>query len=70
MFQIMLSFDSLSVGLLADEITAALIQLYARFGVPRRTVHYKPTKAVPQAYPRFADPIKAVMRLGIMQHLA
>ena len=62
--------QTVHIGLLADEITAALIQPYAQFGMLRMRAYYKPTKAVAQAYPRFADPIKAVMRLAIMQHLA
>ena len=40
---------------------AWLTKLCAWFGVPRRTVYYRPTKAVPKADPRFAEPIKAMM---------
>lgn len=29
--------------------------------MPRRTVHYKPTKAAPQVDPRFAEPVKAMI---------
>ncbi|WP_206665030.1 hypothetical protein [Gemmobacter aquaticus] len=29
--------------------------------MPRRTVYYKPTEAAPKVYPRFAEPIKAMI---------
>jgi hypothetical protein len=31
------------------------------FGVPRRTLYYRPTKATPAVDPRFAEPIKAMI---------
>jgi putative transposase len=31
------------------------------FGIPRRTVYYKPVKAAPKINPRFAEPIKAMI---------
>jgi hypothetical protein len=37
-------------------------KLCAWFGVPRRTVYYKPTKAAPKVDPRFAEPIKAIIK--------
>ncbi|EKX57517.1 hypothetical protein [Cereibacter sphaeroides] len=52
---------TLPEGLLADGITVPLTKLCAWFGVPRRTVYYKPTKAAPKVDPRFADPIKAML---------
>ncbi|MFQ6756809.1 hypothetical protein V6Z72_20925 [Cereibacter sphaeroides] len=52
---------TLHQGLLADGITVPLTKLCAWFGVPRRTVSYKPTKAAPKVDPRFADPIKALI---------
>ncbi|MCE6967234.1 hypothetical protein LAZ41_02170, partial [Cereibacter sphaeroides] len=52
---------TLHEGLLADGITVPLTKLCAWFGVPRRTVYYKPTKAAPKADARFADPIKAMI---------
>ena len=38
-----------------------LAKLCAWFGVPRRTIYYKPTKAAPKVDPRFADLIKAMI---------
>ena len=38
-----------------------LARLCAWFGVPRRTIYYKPTKAAPKVDPRLADPIKAMI---------
>lgn len=48
-------------GLLADGIAVPLTKLCGWFGVPRRTVNYKPTKAAAKVDPRFADPIKAMI---------
>lgn len=62
--------QTVHIGLLADEITAALIQPYAQFGMLRMRAYYKPTKAVAQAYPRFADPTKTVIRPVITRHSA
>ncbi|ETD83956.1 IS3 family transposase [Rhodobacter capsulatus] len=52
---------TLHEGLLADGIAVPLTKLCAWFGVPRRTVYYKPTKAAPKADDRFAVPIKAMI---------
>lgn len=52
---------TLHEGLLADGIAVPLTKLCAWFGVPRRTVHYKPTKAASKVDPRFADPIWAMI---------
>jgi putative transposase len=52
---------TLHEGLLADGIAVPLTKLCSWFGVPRRTVHNKPTKAAPKVDPRFADPIKAMI---------
>jgi putative transposase len=52
---------TLHEGLLADGIAVPLTKLCAWFGVPRRTVYYKPTKAAPTVDPRFAEPIKAMI---------
>ncbi|MFH5775980.1 hypothetical protein ACHFJ0_17155 [Paracoccus sp. NGMCC 1.201697] len=46
---------------LADGIKVSRVRLCAWFGVPRRTVCYKPTKAAPKVDPRFAEPIKAMI---------
>jgi putative transposase len=37
------------------------LQLCAWFGVPRRTVYYRPTKSAAKVDPRFAEPIKAMI---------
>ena len=52
---------TLHEGLLAEGISVPLVKLCAWFGVPRRTIYYKPTKAAPKVDPRFADPIKAMI---------
>ena len=52
---------TLHEGLLADGINVPLAKLCAWFGVPRRTVYYKPTKAAPKVDARFAEPIKAMI---------
>jgi putative transposase len=52
---------SIQQGLLSDGISVPLAKLCAWFGVPRRTVYYKPTKATPKVDPRFAKPIKAMI---------
>lgn len=48
-------------GLLTEGIKVALIKLCVWFGVPRRTVYYRPTKVAPKVDPRFAEPIKAMI---------
>ncbi|MHC9236753.1 IS3 family transposase [Pseudooceanicola sp. 502str34] len=48
-------------GLGAEGITVSIARLCAWFGVPRRTVYYKPVKAAPRIDPRFAEPIKAMI---------
>lgn len=52
---------TLHEGLLADGFKVSLVKLCAWFGVPRRTVYYKPAKAAPKVDPRFAEPIKAMI---------
>jgi putative transposase len=52
---------TLHEGLLADGIAVPLTKLCAWFGVPRRTVYYKPVKLAPRIDPRFAEPIKAMI---------
>ncbi len=52
---------SIQQGHLSDGITVPLTKLCAWFGVPRRTVYYKPTKAAPKVDPRFAIPIKEMI---------
>lgn len=52
---------TLHEGLLADGIAVSIAKLCTWFGVPRRTVYYKPTKAAPKVDDRFAVPIKAMI---------
>ena len=53
--------QSIQQGLLAEGIKVPLTKLCAWFGVPRRTVYYRPTKAAPKVDPSFAEPIKAMI---------
>lgn len=41
--------------------TVSVSQLCRWFGVPRRTVYYRPTKALPKVRPELAEPIKALI---------
>ena len=52
---------SLQQGLLADGCHVPVTKLCAWFGVPRRSVYYKPTKAASKVDPAFAEPIKALI---------
>lgn len=52
---------TLHEGLLADGFNVPIAKLFDWFGVPRRTVYYKPTKSSPRIDPCFADPIKALI---------
>jgi hypothetical protein len=51
----------LQQGLLADGVVVPLSKLCAWFGVPRRTVYYKPTKASPKVDLALSVPIKAIL---------
>jgi len=53
--------QSIQQGLLAEGFKVPLTRLCVWFGVPRRTVYYRATKAVPKVDPRFAEPIKAMI---------
>ena len=48
-------------GLAADGVSVSITKLCAWFGVPRRTVYYKPTKAPPKIDPKFEAPIKKMI---------
>ena len=48
-------------GLLEDGLKVSIAQLCAWFGVPRRTVYYRPTKSAPQVNPELATPIKKMI---------
>jgi len=52
---------SIQQGLLADGISVPVTKLCRWFGVPRRTVYYKPTKAPPKIDPKFEIPIKKMI---------
>ncbi|WP_246057644.1 DDE-type integrase/transposase/recombinase [Arenibacterium halophilum] len=52
---------TLHEGLLADGLRVPLTKLCTWFGVPRRTVYCKPTKAAPKVDDRFAVPIEAMI---------
>jgi hypothetical protein len=48
-------------GLRADGIVVSMAKLCRWFGVARRTVYYKPTKAPPKVKAELAGPIKALI---------
>ena len=52
---------TLHEGLLADGFAVPITKLCAWFGVPRRTVYYKPVKSPPKIDPAFEEPIKAMI---------
>jgi|GEM_PF-3286347 len=39
----------------------SLNKLSQWFGIPRRTIYYKPTKTVPKVYPALAEPVRAMI---------
>ena len=53
--------ETIRQGLKADGIDVSMSKLCQWFGVPRRTVYYRPTKAAPAVQSRFAEPIKAMI---------
>lgn len=48
-------------GLLDDGLKVSIAQLCHWFGVPRRTVYYRPTKSAPRVNPELAAPIKKMI---------
>ena len=48
-------------GLQADGVAVSMAKLCRWFGLPRRTVYYKPTKAPAKVRPELAGPIKALI---------
>jgi len=52
---------TLHEGLASDGTPVSITKLCAWFGVPRRTVYYKPTKSPPRIDPKFEEPIKAMI---------
>lgn len=53
--------ETIRQGLKADGIHVSVNQLCRWFGVPRRTVYYRPTRAAPKVDARLAEPIKALI---------
>lgn len=53
--------EAIRQGLKDDGVDVAISQLCRWFEVPRRTVYYKPTKAVPKVKPELAAPIKSLI---------
>ena len=45
----------------ADGFEVSMVQLCRWFGVARRSVYYRPTKAPPSVKPELAEPIKALI---------
>ncbi|MDY1547504.1 IS3 family transposase [Luteibacter sahnii] len=52
---------SLQQGLLADGFEVSMVKLCRWFGVARRTVYYRPTKALPKIKEVVAAPVKALI---------
>ena len=52
---------TLHEGLRADGDEVSISKLCAWFGVPRRTVYYKPSKSAPKLDDKFVDPIKTMI---------
>ncbi|RRH67080.1 hypothetical protein, partial [Falsigemmobacter faecalis] len=48
-------------GLKGDGLQVSISQLCAWFGVARRSVYYRPTKALPRVNPAFAEPIRKMI---------
>ncbi len=53
--------ETIRQGLHADGHAVSISQVCRWFGLPRRTVYYRSTKAASTVQPRFADPIKALI---------
>ena len=53
--------SSIQQGLKDDGFEVSVAKLCRWFGVPRRTVYYRPTKAPPQVRPELAEPIKKLI---------
>ncbi len=53
--------ETIRQGLKEDGFTVSISKLCKWFGIPRRTVYYKPVKAAPKINPALAEPIKAMI---------
>lgn len=54
--------ETIRQGLQPDGITVSIAKLCRWFGVPRRTVHYKPAKLASKVDPKFATSIKTMIK--------
>ena len=52
---------SIQQGLRDDGFEVSMVKLCRWFGVARRTMYYRPTKAPPTVKPELAEPIKALI---------
>ncbi len=52
---------SIQQGLREEGFEVSMVKLCRWFGVARRTMYYKPTKAAPKVQPELAEPIKALI---------
>lgn len=52
---------SIRQGLKQDGFAVSVATLCRWFGIARRTVYYRPTKAAPKVQPALAEPIKALI---------
>ena len=53
--------ETIRQGLKDDGYTVSISKLCRWFGVPRRTVYYRPTRKTPVIQERFAQPIKQLI---------
>ena len=53
--------ESIRQGLVAEGVRVSISQLCCWFGVPRRTVYYRPVKAPPKCQDKLVTPIKAMI---------
>lgn len=53
--------ETIHQGLKEDGFTVSISKICQWFGVPRRTVYYKPTKSAPKVQDCFAGPVKAMI---------
>jgi putative transposase len=53
--------ETIRQGLKEDGLVVSVSKLCRWFGVPRRTVYYRPTKKAPVVQERFSHPIKQLI---------
>ena len=53
--------EAIRQGLKSDGFEVPITKLCHWFGVARRSVYYKPSRATPKVDPAFAEPIKALI---------